>query len=188
MRIFGVFYQWKITEDSWNIWIGCGSNGKVDCLPTTRSQSLVPPVHVSRYPWGRYKSLQSISDCVNAEKSGSSMVVTTVASQQERSHRMPFCGSLCVLPVSVWVLSAYSGFLPPPKDLHGVRLTDDAQIKWLISSTSSILLFIHVITVLLPEVTFVFVSFVHPFHHFNPLPYRSQWFCMEAEHVKDAGE
>lgn len=129
MRIFGVFYQWKITEDSWNIWIGCGSNGKVDCLPTTRSQSLVPPVHVSRYPWGRYKSLRSISDCVNAEKSGSSMVVTTVASQQERSHRMPFCGSLCVLPISVWVLSAYSGFLPPPKDLHGVRLTDDAQIK-----------------------------------------------------------
>lgn len=84
MRIFGVFYQWKITEDGWNIWIGCGSNGKVDCLPTTRSQSLVPPVHVSRYPWGRYKSPRSISDCVNVEKSGSSMVVTTVASQQER--------------------------------------------------------------------------------------------------------
>lgn len=84
IRIFCVFYQWKITEDGWNIWIGCGSNSKVDCLPTTRSQSLVPPVHVSRYPWGSYKSPRSISDCVNVEKSGSSMVVTTVASQQER--------------------------------------------------------------------------------------------------------
>ena len=47
------------------------------------------------------------------------VVVSTVASQQEVF--------LHVLPVCAWVLSGYSGFLPPPKNIH-VRLTGVSNI------------------------------------------------------------
>ena len=36
--------------------------------------------------------------------------------------------SLHVLPVYVWVLSGYSGFLPPSKNMH-VRLIDDSKLS-----------------------------------------------------------
>merc|ERR1712035_59525 len=62
------------------------------------------------------------------------VVVSTVASQQEGSWFDPGCGSpsvrsLHVLPVSAWVLSGYSGFLPQSKDMQvGDRLIGDSKL------------------------------------------------------------
>ena len=58
------------------------------------------------------------------------MVVSTIASQQEGSRSDswlgPFIVDLHVLPVYAWVLSGYSGFLPPSKNMH-VRLIGDSK-------------------------------------------------------------
>jgi len=62
-------------------------------------------------------------------------VVSTVASQREGS-RVPgsiptwdlSVWSLLVLPVDAWVLSGYSSFLPPSKNMH-VRLTGDSKLS-----------------------------------------------------------
>jgi len=59
------------------------------------------------------------------------VVVSTVTSQQEgswfESQLGPFCVEF-VLPVYAWVLSGYSGFLPPSKNMH-VRLTGDSELS-----------------------------------------------------------
>jgi len=59
------------------------------------------------------------------------VVVSTGPSQQRVPGSIPTWGlsvwSLHVLPVNVWVLSGYSGFLPPTKNMH-VRLTGDSEI------------------------------------------------------------
>ena len=58
-------------------------------------------------------------------------VVSTVTSQQRVPGSIPTWGlsvwSLHVLPVYAWVLSGYSGFLPPSKNIH-VRLIDVSEI------------------------------------------------------------
>ena len=58
-------------------------------------------------------------------------MVSTVASQQRVPGSIPTWNlsvwSLHVLPVYVWVLSGYSGFLPPSKNMH-VRLIGDSKI------------------------------------------------------------
>jgi len=43
--------------------------------------------------------------------------------------------SLHVLPLYVWVLSGYSGFLPPSKNMH-VRLIGDSKIALVIVNVS----------------------------------------------------
>ena len=69
------------------------------------------------------------------------VVVSTVASQQEGSrfdrHLGPFCVSLHVLFVYAWVLSGYSGFLPPSKYMH-VRLIGDSKIVLSVSVSVSV--------------------------------------------------
>ena len=59
------------------------------------------------------------------------VVVSTVFSQREgsrfNSQLVLSAWSLHVLPVYAWVLSGYSGFLPPSKNMH-VRLTGDSKI------------------------------------------------------------
>merc|ERR1712035_232177 len=63
-------------------------------------------------------------------------VVSTAASQQEGPEFDPpaprlgqglSVRSLHVLPVSAWVLSGFSGFLPQSKDMH-VRLIGDSKL------------------------------------------------------------
>ena len=44
-------------------------------------------------------------------------------------HLGPFCVECVdVLPLYAWVLSGYSGFLPPSKNMH-VRLIDDSKLS-----------------------------------------------------------
>ena len=60
------------------------------------------------------------------------VVVSTVASQQRVPGSIPTWGfsvwSLHVLPVYAWVLSGFSGFFPPSKNMH-VRLTGDSKLS-----------------------------------------------------------
>ena len=60
------------------------------------------------------------------------VVVSTVTSQQRVPGSIPTWGlsvwSLHVLPVYAWVLSGYSGFLPPSKNMH-VRLIGDSKLS-----------------------------------------------------------
>ena len=60
------------------------------------------------------------------------VVVGAVTSQQEgswfESQLVLSVWSLHVLPVSAWVLSGYSGFLPPSKNMH-VRLIGDSKLS-----------------------------------------------------------
>ena len=58
---------------------------------------------------------------------GCTVVVSTVASQQERSWGLSVW-SLHVLPVYAGVLSGYSGFLPPSKNMH-VRLIGVSKLS-----------------------------------------------------------
>ena len=66
--------------------------------------------------------------------------------------------SLYVLPVYVWVLSGYSGFLTPSKNMH-VRLIDDFKIvlrsecerEWLFVLFVSVWLSVQGVPRLLPE-------------------------------------
>ena len=55
-----------------------------------------------------------------------SVVVSIVASQPESSWFESW--SLHVLPMCAWVLSRYSGFLPPSKSMH-VRLIGDSKLS-----------------------------------------------------------
>lgn len=59
----------------------------------------------------------------------SSVVVSTVASQQEcngfKSKLGPFCGDSMFSPVPPWVLSSYSGFRPQSNDI--LRLICDSK-------------------------------------------------------------
>ena len=54
------------------------------------------------------------------------------SAQSPHSKRIKIpAGSFCVehvLPVYAWVLSGYSGFLPPPENMH-VRLTGDSKLS-----------------------------------------------------------
>ena len=65
-------------------------------------------------------------------KMNGGVVVSTVTSQQSVPGSIPTWGlsvwSLHVLPVYAWVLSGYSGFLPPSKNMH-VRLTGDSKLS-----------------------------------------------------------
>ena len=60
------------------------------------------------------------------------VVVSTVASQQEgsrfNSQLGPFCVEFACSPVYAWVLSGYSGFLPPSKNMH-VRLIGVSELS-----------------------------------------------------------
>ena len=56
------------------------------------------------------------------------MVVSITASQQESSWYEFTVWSLHVLPVYVWVLFRYSGFLPLSKSMH-VRLIGDSKLS-----------------------------------------------------------
>jgi len=62
------------------------------------------------------------------------VVVSTVSSQREGFRFSPHSGwglsvwSLHVLPVYAWVLSGYSGFLPPSKIMH-VRLIGGSKLS-----------------------------------------------------------
>jgi len=64
------------------------------------------------------------------------VVVSTVASQREgsrfNSRLVLSVWSLHVLPVYAWVLSRYSSFLPPSKNMH-VRLTGDSKLSFGVS-------------------------------------------------------
>ena len=59
-------------------------------------------------------------------------MVSTVASQQRVPGSTPGWGlsvlSLHVLPVYAWVLSGFSGFLPPSNNMH-VRLIGDSKME-----------------------------------------------------------
>ena len=57
-------------------------------------------------------------------------VVSTAASQQRVPGSDPSWFHLClhVLPVYAWVLPGFSGFLPPPRNMH-VRLTADCELS-----------------------------------------------------------
>ena len=60
------------------------------------------------------------------------VVVSAVASQRDgsrfNSRRGLSVWSLHVLPVYAWVLSGYSGFLPPSKNMH-VRLIGVSKLS-----------------------------------------------------------